>query len=263
MSRQVNEKDSSIIPSIEMVYVEGGSFLMGDEKSEDSLPVHEVQVPSFHLGVYPITNAQFVPFLNEKGNQEEEGRLWVNLEGNYQGVKCGIQKNAKGFECKTGLEKHPIIYLNWYGAVAYCQWLSDKTGQVYHLPSEAEWEYAAGEGNQSKGFPYAGGHKLKELGWYRKNSHRQTKPVGLKKPNALGLYDMSGNVWEWCADHWHENYEQAPTDGSAWITGGENSRRVVRGGSWYVNYFNCRVSLRFRYYSNFRVSYIGFRVARY
>ena len=132
-------------------------------------------------------------------------------------------------------EDHPVINVTWYGAIAYCDWLSEKEGQPYRLPSEAEWEYVARGGVKSKDFLFAGGHKLKEVGWYSKNSHGQTKPVGLKQPNELGLYDMSGNVDEWCADHWHENYNGAPNDGSAWVTGGDASRRVVRGGSWYDN----------------------------
>ena len=157
--------------------------------------------------------------------------------------RWGIQQVEGTWQAANAFEDHPVINVTWYGAIAYCDWLSEKEGQPYRLPSEAEWEYVARGGVKSKGFLYAGGHKLKEVGWYSKNSHGQTKPVGLKQPNELGLYDMSGNVREWCADHWHENYNGAPTDGSAWVTGGDASRRVVRGGSWFNYDYRCRVSI--------------------
>ena len=109
--------------------------------------------------------------------------------------------------------------------------MSEETGLQYSLPSEAQWEYAA-RANQPK-LKYAGSNKLEEVGYYRENSHGETHPVGQKKANAWGLYDMSGNVWEWCADVWHENYKAAPVDGSAWVVGGVKGKRVIRGGSWY------------------------------
>ena len=248
--------------ALKMIFVEKGSFKMGDEAFSYSKPVYEVQVPAFYLGLHPITNEQFVPFLNDKGNQEEGGSSWVKLEGKYKGVTCGVRMNSGGYECIRGLETHPMVYVSWYGAKAYCEWLSIQTGEDFRLPSEAEWEYAARGGNASNGFPYAGGHKLKEVGWYSKNSPDQTSPVGLKQPNELGLYDMSGNVREWCADHWHSNYEGAPTDGSARVTEG-TSRRVVRGGSWYSVVNRCRVSIRNWDYAGFRYVNVGFRVARY
>ena len=112
----------------------------------------------------------------------------------------GIQQVEGTWQAANAFEDHPVINVTWYGAIAYCDWLSEKEGQPYRLPSEAEWEYVARGGVKSKDFLFAGGHKLKEVGWYSKNSHGQTKPVGLKQPNELGLYDMSGNVDEWCAD---------------------------------------------------------------
>ncbi len=253
----------NIIIEPSTIFIEGGSFMMGEKKREHAQPIHKVTVPSFYLGQYPVTNEEFLPFLNDQGNQEEGGTNWVNLEGNYEGTRCGIIKSDAGYECSLGLERHPMIYISWYGAQAYCKWLSEKTGKSYRLPSEAEWEYAARGGIHHSPFTYAGSNQLKEVGWYRTNSHGSTKPVGLKLANELDLYDMSGNVDEWCADHWHRNYDHAPDDGSAWIAGGEDSGRVVRGGSWGDDGFNCRVSDRFRSGTNFGYGDIGFRVARY
>lgn len=256
---------AALVKKIEtkMSYVEGGNFNMGSKETGREQPIHQVEISSFYMSCYPTTNEQFVPFLNARDNQAEKGINWVNLEGNYSGVKCGIRKTADGFECITGLEKHPMIYVNWDGARAYCEWLSAQTGQAYRLPSESEWEYAARGGRHQNDFSYAGSNDLNEVGWYKQNSHGQTKPVGLKFSNELGLYDMSGNVWEWCADHWHENYKGAPKDGSAWLTGGDSTRRVVRGGSWVDNDYYCRVSYRDWGNAGSRDDTVGFRVARY
>jgi formylglycine-generating enzyme required for sulfatase activity len=116
-------------------------------------------------------------------------------------------------------------------------------------------------GQQSNGFEYAGSHNLKEVGWYDENSHGETKPVGLKKANELGLYDMSGNVWEWCADEWNSDFQNAPKDGSP--AKGDNSLRVVRGGSCYFDDLNCAVSNRYRFNSDYWYYITGVRVSRY
>ena len=250
----------------EMIPIKGGSFQMGGDQYDDEQPIHKVIVPDFLLGKYPVTNIQFVDFLNAyqsdtilDGPNKGE-KIIVEYEWGLS-LEEGIWKVATpGFEQYVG--KKPVINVTWYGAVAYCEWLSAQTDDNYRLPTEAEWEYAA-RGGKSNRFTYSGSQKLKEVGWYDDNSHGQTHPVGLKLPNELGLYDMSGNVDEWCADHWHENYKGAPKDGSAWVTGGEATRRVVRGGSWYFDDLNSRVSYRFRYYSDSRDYDIGFRVARY
>ena len=232
---------------LEMVHVEGGRFMMGSENGyEDERPIHEVNVPDFYIGKYPITNEQFVPFLNEMGNQEEGGVEWVDIDGMYEGVRCGILHNSDSFECIPELKKHPIIYVSWYGASAYCQWLSKERGKHYRLSSESEWEYAARGGKSTKNYLFSGGNKLKEVGWYNINSHGEPKAIGQKKPNELGLYDMSGNVWEWCSDILDEE-----------------EVRVVRGGSWYNFDSLCRVSFRNWFIDINRFDYSGFRIARY
>ncbi|SEH05740.1 Serine/threonine-protein kinase pkn1 [Candidatus Venteria ishoeyi] len=143
--------------------------------------------------------------------------------------------------------------------MAYCAWLTAQTGQSYTLPSEAQWEYACRAGSD---MAYCFGddeQQLKDYAWYADNADGQTHPVGEKQPNAWGLYDMHGNVWEWCLDRWHDSYKDAPVDGLAWEAGQDNDR-LLRGGSWYSGSRGCRSA--YRYFSVSGSSYRGFRVVR-
>ncbi|MEN0003924.1 MAG: formylglycine-generating enzyme family protein [Bacteroidota bacterium] len=269
ISSQPTEKTDIPIPAT--VLVKGGTFTMGcqsTERVEDcsaaEKPTHEVSISTFYMGKYEVTNEEFVAFLNAKGNLGEGGTEWVNLNGNFLKVKCRIQKQGDQFVVEFGYEKHPIIYVSWYGARAYCQWLSQKTGKTYRLPSEAEWEYAArgGATGAPDNFLYSGSDELTEVGWWRVNSGRKTHPVGQLKANQLGLYDMSGNVWEFCADPWHNNYTGAPLDGQIWQTNGAKNYHVLRGGSCYNVTWYCRVALRDWNHPSYLLIYRGFRVAR-
>ena len=187
---------------------------------------------------------------------------WLE-EGNEYNIETGTNDYYKNLGAAITHDDHPIVGISWNDAVAYCQWLSRLSGKDYRLPSEAEWEYAARGGHKSLGFRYAGSNKLKEVGWYSLNSHGETKPVGLKLSNELGLYDMSGNVREWCADHWHDNYGGAPNDGRAWVGVGDSAVRVVRGGSWLNFHSSCRASDRYWLGTGNWNSIFGFRLARY
>jgi formylglycine-generating enzyme required for sulfatase activity len=266
------------IPLPVMISVAGGEFDMGSNDGEsDEKPVHKVRVKSFYLSRYETTNAEFCAFLNEKGNQSEGGAEWIDLGGSYESEKCRILRNGERFSVESGYERHPVIYVNWYGAVAYCKWLSEKTGQAWRLPSEAEWEYAAGGGSSNR-TKWAGTNDGSQLyryanfcdsqckeSWADKNQtdgHSYTAPVGSFSSNALVLNDMSGNVWEWCADTWHDTYEGAPADGSAWTAGGEQNRAVLRGGSWDYYDGYCRAANRNWNSRLDRYSDIAFRVAR-
>lgn len=141
--------------------------------------------------------------------------------------------------------------------------LNAKTGEKYHLPTEAEWEYGARGGAKDE-YLYSGSNDLDEVGWYRDNSGGKIHPVGQKQPNQLGLYDMSGNVWEWVQDCWHEHYNGAPRDGGAWLedSNGDCSRRDLRGGSWYDISGNSRVAYRSGNDADNRLFDLGFRLAR-
>lgn len=217
--------------SFEMIKVEGGTFMMGSDNYRNERPVHQVNVPDFFMGKYLVTQA-----------------IWEAVMG----------ENPSYFKGHN----HPVENVSWEDTQTFIEKLNKLSGKEYRLPSEAEWEYAARGGNRSNGFRYAGGNKLKEVGWYRQNSHRATIPVGLKLSNELGLYDMSGNVWEWCADHWHINYKDAPQDGSAWGSSEEKNGRLVRGGAWVIASNYCPVSFRVRYDSEIRDSDLGFRLTR-
>ena len=166
-------------------------------------------------------------------------------------------ENPSSFKGRT----LPVEEVSWKEAQKFVKKLSAKTGKNYRLPSEAEWEYAARAGSTTV-FSFGNDEKqLAEYAWFVQNSGVKTQPVGLKKPNAFGLYDMHGNVWEWTQDCWNKNYSKAPKDGSAWTTGG-CSLRVVRGGSWIINPSSLRSAIRFWNSAAFRFYLNGFRVAR-
>ncbi|MEM9723702.1 MAG: formylglycine-generating enzyme family protein [Bacteroidota bacterium] len=249
-------------PYPEMVEIKGGSFMMGSEENEQEQPIHEVQVADFLLGKYPVTNTQFARFLQVYGSDKVQDGEYEGEDMIYEDI-WAIQKDGNTWKPASGYETYPVQTVTWYGAYTYCQWLSEIEGRVYRLPSEAEWEYAAREGGLSQGLKYAGSNKAKEVAWFDENGLGITHPVGLKLPNELGLFDMGGNVWEWCADHWRGNYHGAPKDASPWISGGDSDLRVLRGGSWGNSGSYCRVSARNRFNPNFRNDIVGFRVAGY
>ncbi|MEO0804613.1 MAG: formylglycine-generating enzyme family protein, partial [Cyanobacteria bacterium J06642_2] len=258
--------------SLDLVAVPGGEFVMGSPNAEtgrdwygqwaESLKgvnveaQHKVKVPAFLMGKYPVTQAQW--------------RAVSALPKVSQDLEAD-PSNFKG-------DQRPVEQVSWDAAVEFCQRLSRHSGREYRLPSEAEWEYACRAGTSTpfhvgetittdlanyrgtdwtyEGHTYPGHYDDGPKGEYRE----QTTDVGSFPANGFGLYDMHGNVWEWCLDHWHENYEDAPTDGSVWPEGGEASLRLLRGGSWYVNPDVCRSANRFRYARDYRGSDVGFRV---
>ena len=239
---------------LEMVSIPGGKFLMGTESEEierlvkkfdwegfrREKPQHEVTVKSFYMGRYPITQAQ-----------------WQAVMGN----------NPAEFKDSP---QNPVEQVSWHDAVEFCQKLSAKTGREYCLPSEAEWEYACRAGTKTA-FHFGETITGELANYHASNTYadeapgkyrEKTTPVGSFPPNGFGLYDMHGNVWEWCVDNWHDNYEGAPTDGRAWTTGGDKNNSSLRGGSWYSVPDSCRSAFRvnsFRRRDDINFS-VGFRV---
>ncbi|MFY7931692.1 MAG: SUMF1/EgtB/PvdO family nonheme iron enzyme [Microcystis aeruginosa] len=246
--------------TLEMVAIPGGTFRMGTEDEEierlvkkfgsdrfrRERPQHEVTVPPFFMGKYPITQAQWKAIA-------ATAKIDIDLETN--------PSNFKGDEL-------PVESVNWYQATEFCKRLSRETKREYRLPSEAEWEYACRAGTTT---PFYFGETITgELANYdasntyaeeAKGEYREeTTPVGQFPPNAFGLYDMHGNVWEWCADTWHDNYDGAPTDGSVWTENGNNNRSPMRGGSWYSYPTSCRSAYRSLNIRRDLNSDFGFRV---
>ena len=227
-----------------MIAVKGGPFDMGGESwNIDSLPVHPVELDDFWMGQHPVTQA-----------------LWTAV--------MGEENNPSHFKGPT----RPVETVSWdLIDQEFLTQLNKKTensrppGMVYRLPTEAEWEYVARGGKYWKEKPYlfSGSDILDEVGWYNENSHNETKPVGLKLPNKLGLFDMSGNVWEWCSDWYGGDYYQKCLDKGVEKNpkGPEKgSDRVRRGGSWIISALHCRTSYRHNYTPAFRPNFLGFRL---
>jgi len=246
------------IPTIEMVYVEGGTFRMGSNDGDsDEKPVHTVTVDGFYIGKYEVTVSQYLQFAKETNSHYPE---WLE-SGSVYNIYHGTDNHYKKFGSALTNENHPIIGISWHDAKAYCEWLSRKTGMKYRLPTEAQWEFAARGGNKSRGYIYSGSYTIGEVAWYTENSNGKTHPVGQKKANELGIYDMSGNVWEWCAD-WYagDYYADSPRYNPENKT--QTSGRVGRGGGWFSYPGYCRVADRGSWGPGNRGVYVGFRLLR-
>lgn len=235
-SKKILEYETIEVKGIrfKMIHVKGGRFKMGatlEQKRDafdDESPVHEVKLSDFSIGEMQVTQ-----------------ELWEAVMGSNPSSFNGI--------------KLPVENVSWDECQEFIRKLNEKTKRNFRLPTEAEWEYAARGGNKSQGYKYAGSDNLNEVAWYEENSGNETHEVGLKKPNELGLYDMSGNVWEWCND-WFGDYSsssqinpQGPSSGSY---------RVNRGGSWNNGARNCRVSNRGLSTPDYLRSILGLRLAQ-
>ena len=233
----------------DVVFVKGGTFTMGsDSKSPkadpDEVPLHQVTLSDYKISKYEVTNEQYVKFLNAKGNQTEAGRLWYNGLGKNAGI---IQKGGS-FEVEKGRENYPVTYVTWHGAKAYAEWAGGR------LPTEAQWEFASKGGVESKNYQYSGSDNVNEVGYHLGNS-KGLNPVGTLKPNELGIYDMSGNAWEWTADRKAPYTPEAKVDPQPVTSGGDYVRR---GASCYCKPTYCRSANRGT--NNSFQNNIGFRV---
>jgi eukaryotic-like serine/threonine-protein kinase len=225
--------------TLDLVSIPGGTFMMGDSlHHQDEQPVHQVTLPPFYMSKYPITQAQYRSVIGEDSG--------FGLGADY-----------------------PIEQISWHDAVEFCNKLSQRSGRKYTLPSEAQWEYASRAGtttafyfgetitpdlaNYNGDFPYKGAPKGE--------NRQQTTPVGSFPPNPFGLYDMHGNVWEWCLDAYQANYQSAPTDGSAWDDrSNADLKRVMRGGAWDYVARGCRSAVRCSLAPGIRMAGCGLRL---
>ncbi len=251
------------VAGIQMVFVKGGCYQMGDtfgDGDKDEKPVHEVCVRDFYLGKNEVTVGGFSKFVNDTGyrTEAENGDGCYIWTGSKWDKKSDANWRNPGFSQN---DNHPAVCVSWNDAQSFLSWLSKKSGKGYRLPTEAEWEYAARSGGKAE--KWAGTNSENELGnyaWYNANSGSKTHPVGQKQPNGLGIYDMTGNVWEWCSDWYGEKYYgESPRDNPQGP--GSSSFRVLRGGSWSNSNQNSRAASRFRFNPDNRYSSDGFRVA--
>lgn len=227
LSAQTYTENAGCDLGMKMVYVEGGTFQMGSSEGDsDEKPVHSVTLSSYYIAECEVTQAQ-----------------WKKIMGNNSSSNKG--------------DDLPVTHVTWEDVHNFCRELSRLTGKNYQLPTEAQWEYAARGGKKGYGCLYSGSFAIDKVAWYDGNSGNCRHSVKQKQPNELGLYDMSGNVWEWCQD-WYGSYSsdsqtnpQGPSSGSY---------RVLRGGSWYISAQNCRVSLRSRNTPSYSNDGYGFRV---
>ena len=231
-SQTNNFYDNTPIFNIEMVFVKGGTFKMGctleqgNDCFPDEKPVHEVTVSDFYIGKYEVTQD-----------------LWTAVMGNNP-------SHFKG-------AKRPVENVSWSEAQEFIKKLNELTGKKYRLPTEAEWEFAASGGKKSANKKYSGRNVVDNVAWYSKNSRNKSHIVGLKAPNELGIYDMSGNVWEWCSD-WYAEYGSEPQTNPKGAAKGDF--RVIRGGGYNIFAKYVRVTTRGNALDA-RYSNIGFRLA--
>ena len=226
-----------------MVYVQGGTFTMGatseqDNPDSDEKPAHRVTLSSYYIGQTEVTQA-----------------LWQAVMDNNPSIILGNTR-------------HPVDNVSWDDCQTFIRKLNSITGQNFRLPTEAEWEFAARGGNNSRGYEYSGSNTLDSVAWYDKNaydvgsssSNYGTHPVATKSSNELGIYDMSGNVWEWCNDWYGSNYYgSSPSNNPQGSSSG--SVRVYRGGSWSYGARGCRVAIRGGDFPGCRGDYLGLRLA--
>ena len=233
--------ESTLGLNMKMVYVEGGQFQMGATSEQsgagsDEYPVHSVTLDSYYISATEVTQAQWQAVM---------------------GTTIHQQASKAGYSVKSVGSDYPMYYVSWEEARAFCSELSALTGKTYLLPTEAQWEYAARGGKKSRSSQYSGSYSVDAVAWYSSNSGGSQHPVGKLRANELGLYDMSGNVYEWCSD-WYGSYSSNaqfnPTGPSS------GSYRVNRGGSWYLSAGYCRVANRDRYGPSDRYGSLGFRV---
>ena len=240
----------------EMVKVEGGTFTMGataeqgSDYDSDELPTHQVTLSDYYIGKYEVTQQLWEYVMSYSGTCADGSSMSAYASDVWLGSDPSSSYGVGDY--------YPAYYVSYYDIVdIFLPRLNKITGRTYRLPTEAEWEFAARGGKQSKGYKYSGSDNIGVVAWYTGNSGGKTHQVGTKEPNELGIYDMSGNVWEWCGD-WYGSYSSSahtnPTGPSSGLS------RVLRGGGWNYNARGCRVSYRDSYFPSYRYANNGFRV---
>ena len=232
--------------SFKMIRVEGGTFTMGatpeqgSDADYDEKPAHQVTLSSYYIGETEVTQALWQAVMGSTVSQQRDK---ANKEWPLRGVGTN----------------YPMYNISWDECQEFVRKLNSLTGQAFRLPTEAQWEFAARGGNKSQGYKYSGSNTLGNVAWYYDNSGQETHPVKTKSPNELGIYDMSGNVSEWCHDYWNSSYESSSQTNPTGASSG--SYRVHRGGGWSSTTWGCRVSKRTYETPVGRNDPLGFRLA--
>jgi formylglycine-generating enzyme required for sulfatase activity len=254
------------IPEPILVFVNGGTFQMGSNAgTEDEKPVHEVYVDNFSIGKYEVTIGEFRVFV------KATGYLTTAETGDTAGIRGGIARKgnpgltwhsyADGNERPLSDSLLPVSCISWFDAVEYCNWLSKVTGKPYRLPTAAEWEFASRGGTKSANYQYSGSNDPDDVAWYVTNSRSTSHTIGVKKANELGIYDMSGNVKEWCHDWYNPYYySESPKENPQGADRGK--RRVIRGGSWATEVSGLKSTYRNNDPPVSAMRDFGFRVVR-
>ena len=254
--------DTTPDPSEGMVLIEAGEFRMGsNSRGDKEKPVHSVYVDAFYMDAYEVTNAEYAAFLNAKGKHAEVGKTWYRIGNQYS----RIEYIARKYQVKGGYENHPVTYVSWYGAMAYAEWAGKR------LPTEAEWEKAARGGLAGLTYPWGNNIDSSRANY---NGHvKDTTAVGKYAANGYGLYDMAGNVWEWCLDEYNAGFyaispAQNPLSGAnsiQWLLdnwAGVNTIRVLRGGAWNSAAGNVTVDFRTNHAPTATGNSVGFRCVK-
>jgi formylglycine-generating enzyme required for sulfatase activity len=258
----------------ELVFVQGGKFIMGRKKDDpdayiDEKPRHEVKVSSFYMGKHEVTYWEFKTFVKETGYRTDAdkggyGDIGYEVHGinsvrNLAGINW--KYDAQGELRDIDEKRHPVIHVSWNDAQAYIRWLNKRTGKKYRLATEAEWEFAAKGGTKSQGYVYSGSNIIGLVAWYGENSENGTHPVGEKQANELGIYDMTGNVDEWCNDWYDPYYYTSRPDLDVNPPGGiPDDFRIIRGGSHISSPVSCHIAHRSLGEPGHRSYMLGFRL---
>ena len=245
------------LPNDEMVFVKGGTFTMGateeqgtSDPYDDEYPIHQVTLSDFCIGKYEVTQQLWEYVMNYSGTCADGSTMSAYASDVWLGTNPSSSYGVGNY--------YPAYYVSWEDIVNnFMPRLNKITGKTFRLPTEAEWEYAARGGNKSQGYKYSGSNTIGDVAWYYDNSSSTAHQVGTKAPNELGLYDMSGNVWEWCSDRYGSYSSSSQTNPTGPTSG---SYRVLRGGSWLSNAQRCRVSDRDSTAPSYRDVNLGFRL---
>jgi formylglycine-generating enzyme len=277
----------NLLAQPDMILVEGGSFMMGRNDATDKikgaefsneLPRHEVKLKSFFIGKYEVSVKEYKEYIKATGKKmpSQPDSAWFAEHPDTKLFYPLSKTQWWGWK-----DDFPMHNITWYDAIDFCNWLSEKEGlkkvytyvgkydvnwdlsaNGYRLPTEAEWEYAARGGKLSKGYKYSGSNNVDEVAWYENTTkYKGPAKIGTKKPNELGIYDMSGNVWEWCNDYFNSNYyTKSPKENPPGP--GANVQRVLRGGSWHYRADYARIANRDGPEAGFTNFNYGFRLAK-